>query len=499
MAMFAISIWPIVSMGLFFALGRGRGLIWSVVTGFLMLPEVWFLDIPGLPPFGKYETIALGLLLGMLATQGRAELPPAADPGSRRILNGFLVVLLVISPIATMLTNPDRFVLGEVVFPTIGLADIRSHVFALLASLAPFFLARRYLHSPAMHRELLKAMVAMGLFYSLLALYELRMSPQLNNIVYGYFPHSWLQHIRSGGWRPLVFLAHGLELGFFLLTAVLAGIGLLRATAGESRAVVFVGTAALFLVLAFSRNLGAFALCLAFAPIALMLAPKTHVRITVIVAILFATYPLVRDVYIVPTLAVAERISAERHQSLEFRFDNEELLIGRAAERPVAGWGTWARWHVHDEQGRMLTVSDGIWIIQLGEWGWLGFFGLFGLLMAPIFLMRRAARHGAPEPVTTILVLMMAVNFIYNIPNATLSPVGWVVAGALAGFVQFAPGRARAPGAANASGTVAVGRSRPGYTRFGPRSGGAEDSVRLSRFDRRPPAGTGRGGVRPSS
>ena len=468
MATFALLIWPLVSMVLFSVLGRNRGLIWSVVVGFLFLPEVWSFDFPVLPPFGKHETISLGVLLGALITRAKAEPLPEADSWAKGVMTA-LVALLFLAPFLTMLTNRDSYMIGPLWFPAIGLWDVLATIFSWLVSLVPFFLARRFLHNPDMHRELLKAMVIMGLFYALLALYELRMSPQLNNMVYGYFPHQWLQHIRGGGWRPLVFLAHGLELGFFLLTAVLAGIGLVRATARESRALYLIAALALFVVLALSRNLGALAICLLLAPAAFMLTPKMHVRIAVIVAILFAAYPLTRHVYIQPLLTVAEKVSTERFRSLHFRFMNEDMFVARAAERPVAGWGSWGRWRVYDDAGRDLTVSDGIWIIQLGAWGWVGFTGLFGLLMAPLVLMRRAARHQPLGPATSVLALMVAANLIYMIPNSTLTPICWLVAGALAGYVQFAPGPA------------AEGRLLPRYTRFG--STNRPGPVRLSRFN----------------
>ena len=95
-------------------------------------------------------------------------------------------------------------------------------------ALLPLILARKFLARPTEHRTFLIVLCTSGLLYSLLALYEVRMSPQLNNMVYGFFPHSWRQHIRGNGFRPLVFLEHGLFLGIFLSTTVLAAFGLAR-------------------------------------------------------------------------------------------------------------------------------------------------------------------------------------------------------------------------------------------------------------------------------
>src|SRR5205823_4753004 len=70
---------------------------------------------------------------------------------------------------------------------------------------------------------------------------------------------------------------------------------------------------------------------------------------------------------------VGSRVDEERAQSLEFRLRNEDLLIDRALEQPAFGWGGWGRSRVVDDTGRDLTVTDGLWVIALGD---RGFFGL---------------------------------------------------------------------------------------------------------------------------
>ena len=61
----------------------------------------------------------------------------------------------------------------------------------------------------------------------------------------------------------------------------------------------------------------------------------------------------------------------------------------------------------------------------------------------------------------TYTPLIMTGNIIYLIPNSTLSPIAWLMIGALAGFVQF--------DAKSADVTEARKKprpSQPGYTRF---------------------------------
>ena len=80
-------------------------------------------------------------------------------------------------------------------------------------AIVPFLLGMRVLGTVEAQAEFLRVLVVAACAYALLALFEVRMSPQLSNWVYGFFPHSFAQHIRSGGFRPVVFLPHGLWLG----------------------------------------------------------------------------------------------------------------------------------------------------------------------------------------------------------------------------------------------------------------------------------------------
>ena len=75
--------------------------------------------------------------------------------------------------------------------------------------------------------------------------------------------------------------------------------------------------------------------------------------------------------------------SEERVGSLSFRLYNENLLVEKARLRLVFGWAGYQRSFVTDEQGRFISVPDGMWILTLGK------NGLFGLLA---FCSQRAAR-----------------------------------------------------------------------------------------------------------
>ena len=62
----ALAIWPIISVCLFKFLGGRRGLIYSVMIGFLFLPPNYFLFLPVVPKYGSGTAIAAGLALSYL-------------------------------------------------------------------------------------------------------------------------------------------------------------------------------------------------------------------------------------------------------------------------------------------------------------------------------------------------------------------------------------------------------------------------------------------------
>src|SRR5262249_33252976 len=137
-------------------------------------------------------------------------------------------------------------------------------------------------------------------------------------------------------------------------------------------------------------------------------------------------YPMLRSFDLIPTtffLAAAEMVSADREGSLRTRFDNEKALLDRASKRLMFGWGRWGRSRIsEDESGRDITISDGRWVITLGTFGLVGFLAEFGLLALTIFRAAAALRFAKSTPDQSFLAalaLIVAVNLIDLLPNAT--------------------------------------------------------------------------------
>ena len=440
MATFALLFWPVIALVIFARLKAARGLIWSVMIGYLFLPEAIELDLPGLPPFDKSGSIAVGAVLGVLLFRDpKPATARQARPGFTLIL-GILGGILLLSPVMTVLQNPDTLINTDVVRKGLSFSDLRSMVFSSMVTFVPFILAYRVIHHRDHYREILVSIVVLGMFYTLLALVEMRMSPQMNIWVYGYFQSEWYQHERGGAYRPLVFLRHGLWLGFFLLTALLAALTLSHRR-DDRKTQYLLSALWLLLILFLSRNLGATILALLIVPMLFFFKTQTQVRLAAAMAIFFFIYPVVRASDMSPANFLVEwtrAVSPDRAASLWFRLSNEDRLIERAMERPVFGWGIWGRARVLNERGIDLSVTDGIWIVVLGKRGWAGYLAQFGILLLPLVFLARRNKTGPPLPEIAGMALIMGANFLYMIPNSTLSPIGMLITGTLAASLRAA-------------------------------------------------------------
>ena len=99
---------------------------------------------------------------------------------------------------------------------------------------------------------------------------------------------------------------------------------------------------------------------------------------------------------LVPTRLLLEwstSVSQDRADSLQFRLDNEKQLLERASQRFIFGWGRYGRSLIYDPTREIDTsVTDGFWIITIGQFGLFGFLAEFGLLTFPIFSAAAALR-----------------------------------------------------------------------------------------------------------
>ena len=468
MAYFALILWPFLASVFFFLMGPGRGLIWSVAVGYLILPEAMAIDLPGLPSYNKVSAISMSALLGVILTKSRLDVSSTVR-ADRKIVRRMLLLLFVVcfvSPLGTWLTNPETLVNGPVVRPSLGMGDALNMSSSMVMRFIPLVLAFYVLRTEALQRELLIALVVMTLAYTPLILFEWRMSPQLHTWVYGYFQHVWLQHVRGGGFRPIVFLSHGLVVGLLLMTALLAALALSRDKTQSSLMFLLIAFW-IFLILFMSRNFGALILAILFGPVALLFPPRLQVRVAVVISLFILTYPAIKQLGYSPDQKILEMVAPlapERAHSFEVRLDNESMLLARAAEKPVFGWGGWGRTRVFTDTGRDLTIIDGLWIVIMGQFGWVGYLTFFGVVTLPFFALRRVLRRKPITPVIGGIAALMSANLVDLIPNSALSPLAMMMLGALYAFLSYDPVETAQSGAPD----VPIPERRLRYSRFPP-------------------------------
>lgn len=445
----SLIFWPVVVVILFRTLDRTTALIVSILAGYLLLPERTALDLPLLPSLDKHSIPALAALLMCVAVanqNGRAQTGPVSNdvvlPGllpKNAVLLGLLGIFLIGSAM-TVMTNQDMLFYGPRVVPALRPYDMLSNVLAAVIMLIPFILGRKYLASPEAHLKLLTAICIAAFAYSFLALYEVRMSPQINRMVYGFFPHSWVQHIRAGGFRPLVFLEHGLLLGIYLCMAVISAAVLARLST-DNRPKFIVMLVWLMGTLYLSKNLGATGIMLMMLPLVFLLPARLQLGAAAAVAVIVISYPYLRGAGLLPVDAIADlatSINEDRASSFMFRLNNEDELLAKANERPLFGWGGWSRSFIFNHRGEVTSITDGLWIIRIGQGGWADYTAIFGLMVVPIVLLFLRASAFEITLATSGLALIMAANMIDLIPNAGITPLTWLIAGGLAGRLELA-------------------------------------------------------------
>lgn len=459
LAYFMLAVWPLVTLALFLRLPVARAFVVTIVAGYLLLPPPpAVFDLPLLPPVGKERIPVLAAFAVLwLRARGTYELLP------RSTLARALLAVFVLSPVLTYVTNTEPVFFGTIGLP--GMRPFEALALAIQQAMLAlnFLLARALLTGPgapdlsadddggANLRLVLLALFVGGLVYSLPMLIEVRLSPQLNNMIYGYFQHYFAQAIRGDGFRPLVFLNHGLWAAFFAMSAFAAALALWRIDNSRRRILYLLLAGYLGAVLVLCKTLGALLYGLLLVPLIALFSTLWQIRLAAFVGLLAVSYPLLRTADVVPydrMVAQAAKVSIDRANSLQFRFDNEKVLFDRAGLKPAFGWGTWGRNQILDPvSGNFKTVTDGRWIITLGVFGWVGYIAEFGLLVLPLFLLWRIARKpGAQLPrAAGVLALMLAINLIDLIPNATLTPITWMIAGALLGTAERARENYRAP------------------------------------------------------
>lgn len=430
--------WVPFILYLFSRFNPRQALVVCFITSWLFLPEV-SMPLPGLPDYSKISATSYGILLATVIFDfnrlttfriGWLDIP--------------FLIWCIVCPVMTSLSNG------------LGLYDGFSGALGTCVTwLLPYFLGRIYLNNLTGLRQLALGIFVGGLAYVPLCLYEIRMSPQLHARLYGAHAHyDFLQGIRYGGYRPSVFMQHGLAVGAWMMAATLVGIWLWKTDVLKKVKKLDLKWLLLILLITFvmSKSTGAYGLMvIGLGLIFLSVTMRTALPFFLAIAAIFLYLYLNAGTENYFTDQLIQSLSGifpeERIASLEFRFNNEELMVDHAHSRMMWGWGGWDRARVINPETGKLTIQDSLWIIAFSEHGAVGLISLFSALLLPIaaFCTRYPARLWTRKDiapavsVATILLLYVADCLL----NAMINPIYILACGAIAGVAMKVPERAR--------------------------------------------------------
>jgi len=284
--------------------------------------------------------------------------------------------------------------------------------------------------------------VVAGLLYSALILFEVRMSPKLHKWIYGFFPHTWGQQIRYGGFRPVVFLGHGLWVSIFL--AIVFGASLVLSKLKIKMSMFANGVVVTYFagLLILAKGFGAILLSIVLFVSISFLSNNLIIKIALAIGIIAIAYPILSILGVFPhdfIVGMIEPINEKQAGSLQFRFNQEDQLLERAKEKFLFGWGGWDRNRLVD------SVTDGYWIILVGKYGLVGFSAIFGLMLSVIIRARKMIDYLSGNSEKVLLAshcLLIAIIMVDQIPNDSNNPLFWFVIGALMGRNQHIIGEA---------------------------------------------------------
>jgi hypothetical protein len=450
-AFFSLIAWPLIALWLYLSRPVGKATVWTILAGYLLLPVGTFFKIEMVPQFDKVSVPNLCALVGCILFAGR----PLRFLGRMGVVE-ILLLLFVVGPLVTSLLNGDPIVIGNKVVTGVGAYDGFSALLFQLIILIPFLLGRVLFRTAADIAHVFYALSVAGLAYSLLLIFEIRFSPQLHNWIYGYYPSDFIQVMREGGtYRPMAFMGHGLVAAFFAMTTTVASAAFWRA---RVRIVRFLPPAAvtayLSVVLILCKSGAALVYGMVLIPITRWTKPRFQMRIAIAFVLVALLYPVLRSLDIFPANTIVEisrAIDDARADSLKYRFDQEARLLEKASQRILFGWGRYGRTRVYallagGGEAADLSVTDGRWTITLGQFGLVGFLAEFGLLSISVFRAASALRFTESfrdSVFLSALALIMAISIIDLLPNATLSPWTWLLAGSLLGRSEMILARSR--------------------------------------------------------
>jgi hypothetical protein len=412
-----------------------------IIAGQMFLPPSIGFELPFLPALDKDILPPLSALVGCLLFRRSAL--AGSRPG--RGLDVF-ILLRIVSYFGSCMTNRDALVFPQGVVPALSVTSFITTSLRTIAYWWPtVYLGRSVIKTSRDLRTLLVILAGSAVIYTAFILLEMRLSPQLNNWIYGYYQSDFIQSVRRGGsYRPMVFMRHGLNVSFFLAVTIIAAIALARVRGRVFGVKAGIIAGYLFVILLLSRSLGAIIYVVLAGPLMWFGRARTQTRVAALLGLLAFSYPLARATGLVPvadiTAFVTRNFGEDKAGSLGLRLREEEYLMNRTMERPVFGWGGGARsFRLDPVTGQSRSVTDGLWAMEFGQEGAVGYVLFFGMLLYPVWKARKTL-PGLPsaqdEKLVASLAFVGAIYIVDLIPNSSVDPYLTFLVAVLSGVVR---------------------------------------------------------------
>ncbi len=424
----AFLVFPLIVMRLFITLGPRKAIAIAFVFGWMFLPVANY-DI-----FLLHNTKTAVICLSIL---GNAYLFDKEQLSKFQFNAADIpMILWCIAPFFSSIANGDG--------PYDGLASslAQSEKWGM-----SYYIARIYFSNEE-NIKILAFIIFIGtLVYIPFCWYELIMSPQLHRLTYGFHQSDFIQTLRDGGgYRPMVYMEHGLMTAMWMALGAFLGIWMFF-TGLLPKKIMHIPALYLLMLLIFTnimmRSMGAISL-LIIALLVVYISNKTKTALLILI-LLFVPhlYIFTRTTGIWDgrnlSSAVSQQYSSERSGSLQFRFDNETILVQKALQGSFFGWGGYGRSRVYDEKGRDISITDGLWIITYGTNGIYGLVVMVIAIQWPLFLFFWRVK---PELWNTkiwgnsaVMAVFLGIFMIDNLLNAMINPVYMLCNGSLIGIL----------------------------------------------------------------
>ncbi|MEM0913160.1 MAG: hypothetical protein AAGB29_00135 [Planctomycetota bacterium] len=418
----ALYAWVPIVLGLFFLMTGRRAAITGFLIAWLFLP-VADIEVPLLPDYGKVTATIYGILLGIVLFDLNG-------------LRSFRLRLIDLPMIAWCLLPMASSISGG-----FGAYDGLSNMLRQITLWGmPYFIGRYYLRKPSDFEDVAWGLVIGACAYMPLCIYEGRMSPSFHRWVYGFNQASMLQAYRFGGWRPMVFMQHGLMVGVFMWAGTISAYVLWRLGRFGPIRLVSRGSM-LCLALAFTsvwcRSTGATLLGV-FAIGLFELAKSWRMAWPAIVAAAvppaYVTIRTALNYHGEHLVQLATLISEDRAASLRTRFESEMLVWRLLGGDWMLGAGRFK--FVGQIVDGHKVIPDSYWSIALGSYGVVGLSAFMAAMTLPVIVPlanwpRRALL--SPPLAALLAVLLCVLTFTLDmLLNAMYNPIFLMGLGGLA-------------------------------------------------------------------